>query len=47
MAQKDVFCKKSVLKILKNSQENNCSQISFVNKVAGLNFQFLDKYCID
>ena len=36
----DVFCKKGVLKILQNSQENTCPRISFVNKVTGLRLQF-------
>ena len=34
----DVFCKKVLLKILPNSQENTCTT-DFLNKVVGLGLQ--------
>ena len=32
----EVFCTKGVLKISRNSQENTCARVSFLNKVADL-----------
>ena len=34
----EMFCKKVYLEISQNSQENTCSRVSFLNKVAGLVF---------
>ena len=39
----EVFCKKSVLGIFANSQENACARIIFFNKVAGLSQQLYKK----
>ena len=39
----EVFCKKMLLKILQNSQENTCVRVSFLNKVGGCRRLFLVK----
>ena len=30
-----VSCKRGVLEVPQNSQENNCAKVSFLNKIAG------------